>query len=233
MRTIDTSKAYRISAYGSPVRLAILRTMSAESVNNRNEATRLQPGDWKGARRHTLASYESAYGMLSQGFNGTNDRNRVPVWYCHAGEYFRGERDASDITRDLPGYYTDMSGHENAIGIVARLPHGRFLAGYRWTSNRERVYFSEVFTDDEDAARAADSHAEHFAESARADSERFDAMQNAELDCETLCETLRGMLPGRNASEYLRDKVRETIEQLRGARETLADATRAYEGAQS
>ena len=159
-----TIQAYQLRNGGTPARMAILRMIAADSVNNRNESTRLQPGDWRGARRYTLKSYAAAY---CRGINQGSDS-----WYSHGGEQFRNERDAHDCGGgpDHTGWYTDTVSHELAIGIVAGLSHNRFIAGYRWTSNDERVYFSEVFTEENDAARMADEHARIFAESAREDS---------------------------------------------------------------
>ena len=71
------------------------------------------------------------------------------------------------------GWYTDSYQDETAVGIIASLPHGRFIAGYRWTSNDERVYFGEVFANEDDAARMADEHARVFAENCR-DSEEIE-----------------------------------------------------------
>lgn len=219
-------QAYQLKKGGTPARMAILRMIAADSVNNRNEATRLQPGDWKGARSYTLASYEGAYGLLAQGKQGT-----TPIWYSHGGEEFRDEREASNIVRYLPdGWYTDTDCSETAIGIVARLPHGRFIAGYRWTSNGERVYFPEVFTDEDEAARAADSHAESFADDAREDSERFEVMSLAELDAEEKTTELQKAVALRHRTKFGGpDRVREVIEALREARAAYDDAVKAYE----
>lgn len=226
-----TIQAYQLKAGGTRARMAILRMIAADSVNNYNESTRLAPGDWRGARRWTMYGYESAYSNgLDQGFNG-REGNKTPVWYSHGGEQFRNERDANDIVHSLDnGWFTDSDQSETAIGIVASLPHGRFIAGYRWTSNDERVYFPDVHDDENDAARMADEHARVFAESAREDSERFDAMQNAE-EVTYVCARLRKYLPARNVTVTLREEVRSIIEELRDARNTLVAATASYEKA--
>jgi nicotinamide mononucleotide adenylyltransferase len=150
---------------------------------------------WRDVRFATLRTASG----LSPGRNSNE-----PIWCCHDGEQFRNERDAHDIVRSLPqGWYTDDE-RETAIGIVAGLPHGRFLAGYRWTSNDERVYFGEIFDDervyfgeifdDEDnAARAADGHAEAFAEVEREYSERWSAAQRLQDDIEEETERLRAL----------------------------------------
>lgn len=155
-----TIQAYQLRKGGTPARMAILRMIAADSVNNRNESTRMQPGDWRGARRYTMGSYAAAYcSGINQG---------VSDWYSHGGEQFRNERDAGEVLRlGHNGWFTDSYQDDIAVGIVASLTHGRFIAGYRWTSNDERVYFGEVFTDEEDAARMADEHARVFAENCR------------------------------------------------------------------
>jgi hypothetical protein len=223
-------QAYQLRAGGSRARLAILRMIAADSVNNFNPHTRLHPTDWRKARAYTLKSYEAAHGMLDQGFNG-DGLSKTPIWYSNNGAEFRNERDSHTIVRSLPrGWYTDTDCGETAIGIVSRLTHGRFIAGYRWTSNDERVYFPEVFTDEDDAARAADGHAECFAESAREDSERQEAMCLAELDVEEKTLELQKAFALRHRAKFGGfDRVRDAIEELRQARETLRDATAAYE----
>ena len=223
----DSTKiqAYQLNTGGTPARMAILRMIAANSANNRNPDTRLQPGDWRRARSWKLNSYESAYVMLGQGFN-----NKTPIWYSHNGAEFRNERGAHTINRHLDqGWYTDTDASETAIGIVSNLSHGRFIAGYRWTSNDERVYFPDVFTDETDAARMADEHARVFAESAREDSERFAAMQKAEIDVEDALEALRDCLALRHSGRRDSEDCRDAVQAVRDARDTLADATAAYE----
>ena len=221
-----TIQAYQLRAVGTRARMAILRMIAADSVNNRNESTRLQPGDWRGARRYTLKSYTSAYGSgINQGAGS---------WYSHGGEQFRNERDAGDVCATVRhnsggGWYTDAYHHEAARGIVARLSHNRFIAGYRWTSNDARVYFSEVFTDEKDAARMADEHARIFAESAREDSERFDAMQDAERETEEKEREFKLAFMARHVSAEHAGRARDALAELRSARDVLASATADYE----
>lgn len=113
------------------------------------------PLTWRNVRFARLTSHSG----LGQGFNGTGCA-AVPVWYCHDGEQFRNERDACQIVRlGHTGWYTDVDEGETAIGIVAGLSHGRFIAGYRLTMNDERVYFSELFDNEREAAHMADEHA--------------------------------------------------------------------------
>lgn len=216
-----TMQAYQLNAGGTRARMAILRMIAAGSANNRNESTRLQPGDWRGARHWKLNTWRDAYGAgIHQGKG---------QWYSHGGEQFRDERDAQDVASlGHTGWFTDIHQEEMAAGIVARLSHGRFIAGYRWTSNGERVYYPEVFDDEEEAARAADGHAENFAESAREYDERFNAMADAEGHAEEAAESLGHAFKARNVSEWHRDDCREKLDALREARDTFAEARDAY-----
>lgn len=79
--------------------------------------------------------------------------------------------------------YKDGSG--KARGIVVELPaapgfpSGRFLAGYYyWGDNDERVLWPELYADPDDCARAADSHAEQFADVQREDNARWNAARS-------------------------------------------------------
>ena len=119
-----TIQAYQLRKGGAPARMAILRMIAAYSANNRNPSTRLQPNDWKGARRYTLGNYTEAYCA------GINKGGKE--WYSHMGEQFRNERDAGACNGgpDHSGWFTDSEGYDKAIGIVAKI--GR-------ASCRERV----------------------------------------------------------------------------------------------
>jgi hypothetical protein len=207
----------------APKRLALMReAFKTHGARYPHCPDRAKPRHVFDVRNWGFHNWESAFCNLSQGRQADNS----PVWYCHTGPCFRGESDAQNGTG---GYYTDTHCDETAIGIVARLPHGRFLAGYRWTSNDERVYFPEVFTDEDEAARMADEHARVFAESAREDSERFDAMQDAEIEVSDAEEELRDALALRRAGRRTTDDVSRLIGKIRALRETLGDATAAYE----
>lgn len=134
---------------GAARRLALFR---AEAL----KPTWARPMTWRDVRFATLKSSTG----FDQGFN-----DKKPVWYSHdKADYFRAERYADEVYSgiDHKGWWTDADehgGNETARGIVASLPHGRFIAGYELSMNDERVYFPEVFTDERDAARMADEHA--------------------------------------------------------------------------
>jgi hypothetical protein len=82
------------------------------------------------------------------------------VWVAFDGVNFRNERFCDEvISSKHTGWFTDPDQDETARGIVASLPHGRFIAGYFLSMNDERVYFPDIFDDEQDAARMADEHA--------------------------------------------------------------------------
>lgn len=124
-----------------------------------------RPMTWRDVRFAKLTSHTG----LDQGFDGEG-RACTPVWYTHDGAEFRNERFCDEVegTRiGHRGWFTDDCEDETVRGIVASLPHGRFIAGYLLSMNDERVYFPEVHTDESDAARMADEHARVIAESER------------------------------------------------------------------
>ncbi len=211
----------------APRRLAMMRgDFAAHAATYPRCPDILKPTDWRKQRAYTHNSWAAAFCTLDQG-----KQDGRPIWYCHTGPQFRNERDAHEIVaRLLRGWYTNTDCNDTAIGIVGSLTHGRYIAGYRWTSNNERIYWPEVFTDENDAARMADEHARVFSENARDDSERFDAMQKAELDADDAEKTFRKEYALRHHSAGSIDEARTALQALRDARETLRDATKAYEG---
>ena len=223
MRYFDLTKP-------APVRLAMLRAAFAGHAKKYPHCPEhAKPKSWRDIRGTTHKGVNAYCGALSQGFNGTGNY-KTPIWYSHTGEQFRDERFCDDVARiEHTGWFTDTSQDEKARGVVGRLPHNRYIAGYHWSSNGERVYFPEVYKDETEAARAADSHAEAFAESAREDSERFDAMQDAERETEEKEREFRLAFMARHVSAEHAELAREALEELRSARDVLARATADYE----
>lgn len=216
MQRNDAPQYLQLNRGGSRARMSILRMAAIEHNKPRPPSAAI---DWRGARAWNFTNWHDAYAALSQGLQDAR-----PIWYAHTGEQFRNERDSHDIIERLPrGWYTDSDAGETAIGIVASLPHGRFIAGYRWTSNDERVYFSEVFTDEREAARRADSHAERFADISREDDARFQAAQKIEDDITSALQRMRELFVLRNVEcmEYARDELRSIIGEVREMRDTL------------
>lgn len=223
MRYFDLTKP-------APARLAMLRAAFAGHAKKYPHCPEhARPKSWRDIRGAAFKNLSAYCGALSQGFKGT-DNYKTPIWYSHAGEQFRNERFCDDVARiGHTGWFTDTFHDEKARGIVARLPHGRFIAGYHWSSNDERVYFPEVYDDETEAARAADSHAEAFAESAREDSERFNAMCDAEWEIEEKERAFKLAFMARHVSAEHAELAREALEELRSARDVLASAAAEYE----
>lgn len=225
---------YPSLAIGASRRLAMFR---AEAQSPKW----VRPMSWRDVRFATLRS-ESG---LSAGFND-NERGRVPVWYTQSGAAFP-ERFADEVARfDHEGWFTDGDeASETARGIVARLPHGRFLAGYLMSMNGERVYFAELFDDESDAARMADKHARVIGEDESDHARRWREAQSVQDDADECVARIAKMrachsdaIAAREAlrresaymrgdrfsarAETLRRNVAATISQLRELRERLA-----------
>lgn len=147
-------------------------------------------------------------------------------WYTFDAPFSRQQY--ADIASEHighKGWFTDSLYDGKARGIVVSLPHGRFIAGYEWSDNGESVYYPEIYTDIEDAARSADYHAEKFAENQREHSDRFDECQRLEtliedsLQRRKECLILARVNCDRDAR---RDEARDLRETIIEARETIA-----------
>ena len=187
------------------------------------------PKTWREARKWGFGNWRSAYSAgLNPGFNGEG-AGKTEIWTCPAGACFRGERFADECeeaprsVRGNKGWYSDNDANETVRGIVSRLPHGRFITGYFWSSKGERVYFPTVYDDEREAATAADGHAERYAELCREDDAKFQEARNLEDTIEDSFTRLRECLAlrHRECMSYVRDEARELIEKIREARESL------------
>jgi len=213
-----------------PLYLTISRTVNAPRrlAALRARAANKSLPDWRSARDCTLRNGSGSYGDLSQGFNtenaGTQWEKKVPIWYTHTGPKFRGERFADEVEGgpNHKGWYTDDDCSDKVRGIVGRLPHGRFIAGYHNSDNDERVYFGDVYTDESEAASAADSEAESLAEVEREYSERWRAARNLSDECGTLKTDIAELVPMRHHARARRELER-AIETLREKRKELAN----------
>lgn len=121
----------------------------------------------------------------------------------------------------MKGWYTDVDAAELAWGMVWYLGRGRFLAGYKWDANGEKVIYPFIYDDVEDAARAADRHAEKFAEEQREDSEKYDTARRIEADIEASLVRLRELLALRHYPRMA--CVRGSIERMIGSVRDLRD----------
>lgn len=146
------------------------------------------------------------------------------------GFYLNSSGRAEGLRYETTGN-TWRAGEDSFQGIVLRLPHGRgFLAGWTMGEGTASSLDYEIYEDIDDATRAADSLAESAADRQAEDNERFETMTLAELDVEIQTEELEKSVALRHREKFGgRPRVRRYVEKLRAARETLADATRAYE----
>lgn len=200
---------------GAPRRLAMLK---ASASSNKW----VRPMTWRDVRFMSFASDTG----LSQGFNGTG-KAEESVWTTHnphaalQRETFCDEVEGVRIAHK--GWFTDTENSETARGIVSALPHGKFIAGYLWNCNDERVYFSEIFDSARDAAHMADEHARVFGEDEMEHSQRFQAAQYIESEIETALYRLRECVALRNKScmQYVRDEISDLVSTIRASRETL------------
>ena len=198
---------------GAPRRLAYLRT-SAQRHNEKFPSG--SAATWRAMR---YATFKSSVG-LSQGMQSGES-----VWYAQDGEQLPREGYADECYRGIrhKGWFTEVSHVETARGLVVKLPHGKFIAGYEWSDNGERVYFPEVFDSETDAAHQADGHAERFAEACLEDSRRFEDAQELEYRCQKLADHLAEKLALRNDLRFpdAREEARELLTELRELRECL------------
>lgn len=198
---------------GAPARLAALRAAN--------------PANWREARSATLLNFRAYCGEgLDQGFDGTG-RNRVAIWYTFTEDYFRYERDAHEIADAgirHTGWYCDEHGDSLCVGIIARLPHGRFIAGYRQDNGGMRTWHSEVFDSAREAARMADEHARVIGEAEREHDIRWNAARALEAKVERKLQRLRECLSLRHnpCFKYAREEIAECIAAIRNARDELA-----------
>lgn len=209
----------------APERLAMMReAFATHAAQYPYCPEHAKPKTWRDVRGTTHKSVHAYCGGLGQGFNGT-DGQKTPVWYCHTGPQFRDERFADECERgpSHEGWFSDTDCSEKVRGIVGRLTHGRFIAGYHWSSNGERVYFPEVFDDEGEAANMADEHARVYAETCMEDSQKQDAVRELETDIEDGLQRLRECLVLRHKAcmAYVRGEIAELCEVIREKRETL------------
>ena len=193
---------------GAPRRLAYLRT-SAQRHNEKFPSG--SAATWRTRRYPTLKHA----GGLHRGMNGG-----APVWYSDTGAAFRREVYAR---KGGAGWYTDVDCAMKARGIVVRLPHEKFLAGYEWEDNGERVYFPEIFDSETEAARRADSHAESFADACREHDAKYREAQKLQDEAGDMAHQLAEKLALRNNPRFpdAREEARELLAELRELRQRL------------
>jgi hypothetical protein len=199
-----------------------------------------QRGDWREARSAGFHNAEGYFGSsLCQGFN-----DKTPIWSTFAKQ-FRDERDAHDIARiDHTGWFCDPDGNNLCIGIVARLPHGRFITGYRLSDSGERVYFDDIYIDETEAAQMADEEARIYGELENEYQTLWQEARKLEDDIADRIEALRELrdmhsatilaysvstnatvcLKRKNQASKIRNGASDIIELIRESRKELADS---------
>lgn len=201
-----------------------------------------KPKSWRDLRGTTHKSVQAYCGSLHQGFNGEG-LGRTPVWYSMSkGNNFRDEHAVHEGNRNHrinhKGWYTEFDGttYKDGTGlcwgIVGRLPHGRFIAGYE-LGGTEKVYFPTVYDDEDEAVSAADEHARVQAELCQEDSAEQEALREAEdlvtdLSTELAEQRLRikeaAALRHNPAFPYMAERLKELCEDCRDIKDKLAKA---------
>lgn len=173
----------------APRRLAMMRRDFAEhgaKFPHCPESAR--PRSWRDVRRYGFRSYADAFGLSSSGCTEDSRGRRVPILYTFEADSLpvRRIRDAHEIADGHSGWYCDDDCGELCIGIVASLPHGRFLAGWRLTDNGEHILQTDLIFDDEsDAASYADGMAESYADREREYQARYREAESLDDAIET------------------------------------------------
>ena len=202
-------------ARGARHRLAVLRAI----------ATKHNAGDWRTARTTGFHSWHAYEGGLSAG----RQPDGAPIWETHQGAYFRNEvfadkcDEAPRHIQRTSGWYTDTDTECTMRGIVARLPHGRYIAGYYWNRNGERVYFPQVYHCRREAAIAADECARIAAEREYADRVRWESALRVQDELDSKLRRLRECILLRHAVavQYVRKEVPGLVVAIRRARRQL------------
>jgi hypothetical protein len=178
----------------------------------------------------TLATIKKYWPAAGEGFNAKN-----PVFYGHGK--FPNETPAHKIVgMRHTGWFTNEDGETwndgsgLCVGTVFTLPprpgfqNGVFLAGYIWGDNGERVIYPEIFASVEDCAKAADSHAESFAEMEREHNAKWNEARRLEDKRDKKQKRLLECLALRNREcmVYLRGEAREIVATIREINEKLA-----------
>lgn len=91
-----------------------------------------------------------------------NDNSGRGFYLGDAGQPCKRWEWASDTE-----WYCDEFGDQTMRGIILRLPHGRFLAGYSMGEGMSSAVSATVYTDEGEARAAADEEARCVAESER------------------------------------------------------------------
>jgi len=218
-------------AGGSRARLCILKNAAAyTNAPDVHLPSSKRFADWRAAREVKFTETGPA---LSQGFNvetrwawGKSTEVRTPVWSAFCGDHFRNEKYADDVDGGPThtGWFADADCSNTVRGIVGRLSHDRFVAGYVVKDNGEHVYLCRVFDDEREAARAADQEAERIAEKEKEYSERWQAAHEQHDKAQQEEKEVARLFALRNhptLGEDARADLDDHIAELRALRESL------------
>lgn len=220
------SQTYLNLAIRAPRRLEYLRSLARHHAS----------GDWRAAR---TTGYDDLWmSTLCAGSQGEGNR-RVKIWTSvDGGPYFKRQCFADECEsapRDVrmhKGWYTDGADMSaTARGVVARLPHGRFLAGYYWSENGEYVYAADVYEEEREAILAADSMAQRFGEEESDYQTRWREAENLRDKIKDQLKRLRECLVLRHEKcmQYTREEIHEIVQSIRKNRDVLATEYKQFE----
>lgn len=191
-------------AIGAPARLQALKRAASQ-----------RPGrTWRELRYST---FKTTIGAWHAGKNGTevvyyNDYNAMREWQ------------ADDHAKNIKhkGWYTDPHGENTMRGIVIALPHARYLAGYVFSMNGERIVWPKVHTDLIEAAYMADEHARVAAEREMEYQARWQEGQRLHDKAQDAMHRLRECRVLRHRDALYTDEAHECIERIRAVRLELS-----------
>lgn len=135
--------------------------------------------------------------------------------------------DANSRLRDISGYYCDEHGDGDTLQpIIARLPSGRgFLAGWTMGPGMCGAVGPRVYSELDDAARAAHRMAESDAEQAIIDNQResaemrlediADEIKHAYAACRALCAEVRANCEKLDGLAVVRGLIRAEVRRVR------------------
>jgi hypothetical protein len=221
-----TSAYLNLNARGGALaRLTILRGIAAHSnAPDVNLPPSKRFADWRAAREF---GFNTRTLDLCEGYNVEyigNTEKRRPIWSTFAGPRFRNEEKIHDV-RELnirhSGWYADADCSATVCGIVARLPHDRWMAGYYSSENGERVYLARVFDTLEEAAQEADDEARRIAEDEKEYSERYQAAHDLDDEIAQRETDVRELFPMRHHARARRELAAavDTLRTLRARRD--------------
>lgn len=174
---------------------------------------------------------------LEAGYNSLPGRSKEAVWYSMQGktrQAFERERYVNQLDRDMfarvtramiqtTGFFIDTDQSDSYQPFVVMLAHGRALAAYYDSACEERIYFQQVHESVNDAAVAAFSLAEQYAEVEYAHNERWNEAWKLNDDRDTAMTRLRECIKLRHVAcmNYVRSEAGDLVKTIRDITNTL------------